>query len=146
MTNEQITLVQTSFQQVVPIADLAAHLFYARLFDLDPGLEPLFQSDIAEQGQKLMQMLGAVVKSLDRPEQILPAVRALGGRHVGYGVRNKDYNTVGKALLWTLQQGLGDAFTPAVEAAWSAVYAKLAAAMTGSYVCDPWAVTLAYAH
>ena len=145
MTDEQIGLVQDSFRQVVPIAETAAELFYARLFDLDPSLESLFKGDIKEQGRKLMQMIGMAVKSLDRLDQILPAVRALGARHVGYGVRDGDYATVGKALLWTLQKGLGDAFTPEVEDAWYKVYATLAAAMKGASVCDPETEALALA-
>ena len=129
MTNEQIKLVQDSFRQVAPIAETAAQLFYARLFELDPDLELLFKGNLSEQGRKLMQMLGLAVNSLDRMDQLLPVVRSLGTRHVSYGVRDKDYNTVGKALLWTLQRGLGEAFTPDVEAAWSNVYATLASAM-----------------
>lgn len=76
-----------------------------------------------------MQMLGLAVNSLDRMEQLLPVVRSLGTRHVSYGVRDKDYDTVGQALLWTLRKGLGEAFTRDVEAAWSNVYATLASAM-----------------
>ena len=129
MTNEQIKLVQDSFRQVAPIAETAAQLFYARLFELDPDLELLFKGNLSEQGRKLMQMLGLAVNSLDRMEQLLPTVRSLGTRHVSYGVRDKDYETVGKALLWTLRRGLGEAFTPDVEAAWSDVYATLASAM-----------------
>ena len=129
MTNEQIKLVQDSFRQVAPIAETAAQLFYARLFELDPDLELLFKGNLSEQGRKLMQMLGLAVNSLDRMEQLLPTVQSLGTRHVSYGVRDKDYDTVGQALLWTLQKGLGEAFTPDVEAAWSEVYATLASAM-----------------
>jgi len=129
MTNEQIKLVQDSFNQVAPIAETAAQLFYARLFTLDPDLELLFKGNLTEQGRKLMQMIGLAVNSLDRMEQLLPVVRSLGTRHVGYGVRDKDYDTVGQALLWTLQKGLGEAFTPDVEAAWRNVYATLASAM-----------------
>ena len=129
MTNEQIKLVQDSFRQVAPIAEAAAQLFYARLFELDPDLELLFKGNLTEQGRKLMQMLGLAVNSLDRIDQLLPVVRSLGTRHVNYGVRDKDYGTVGKALLWTLRKGLGDAFTPDVEAAWRDVYATLASAM-----------------
>ena len=129
MTNEQIKLVQDSFKQVAPIAETAAQLFYARLFELDPDLELLFKGNLSEQGRKLMQMLGLAVNSLDRMDQLLPVVRSLGTRHVVYGVRDKDYDTVGQALLWTLQKGLGEAFTPDVEAAWSNVYATLASAM-----------------
>ena len=129
MTDEQIRLVRESFRRVVPVADAAAGLFYARLFDLDPGLEPLFKGDIVEQGRKLMKMLGMAVVSLDRPEQLLPAVRAMGARHVGYGVRERDYDTVGRALLWMLKEVVGDGFTPEAEAAWAEVYVTLAAAM-----------------
>jgi len=129
MNREQIKLVQESFEKVVPIADAAAALFYGRLFDLDPKLESLFKGDMVEQGRKLMQMIGVAVKSLDRLQQVLPAVCALGARHAGYGVREKDYDTVGRALIWTLKKGLGDAFTPEVEAAWAEVYAALAGVM-----------------
>jgi hemoglobin-like flavoprotein len=129
MTNEQIKLVQDSFRQVAPIAETAAQLFYARLFELDPDLELLFKGNLSEQGRKLMQMLGVAVNSLDRMDQLLPVVRSLGARHVSYGVRDKDYDTVGQALLWTLRKGLGEAFTPDVEAAWSNVYTALASAM-----------------
>ena len=129
MTNEQIKLVQESFRQIAPIAETAAQLFYARLFELDPDLELLFKGNLSEQGRKLMQMLALAVNSLDRMEQLLPVVQSLGARHTGYGVRDKDYDTVGQALLWTLQQGLGEAFTPDVQAAWTNVYATLASAM-----------------
>ena len=129
MNGEQINLVQESFGKVVLIADTAAALFYGRLFDIDPALEPLFKGDMVEQGRKLMQMIGVAVKSLDRLEQVLPAVRALGARHAGYGVREKDYDTVGSALIWTLKKGLGDGFTPETEAAWAEVYTTLAGVM-----------------
>lgn len=129
MTNEQIKLVRDTFRQVAPIAETAAQLFYARLFELDPDLELLFKGNLTEQGRKLMQTLGVAVNSLDRMEQLLPALQSLGTRHVTYGVRDKDYDTVGRALLWTLRKGLGEAFTPDVEAAWSSVYANLASAM-----------------
>src|ERR1044072_5886071 len=132
MNREQIKLVQESFEKVVPIADAAAGLFYGWLFDLDPALESLFKGDIVEQGRKLMQMIGVAVKSLDRLEQVLPAVRALGERHAGYGVREKDYDTVGRALIWTLKKGLGDDFTPEGEAAWAETYAARARPMNNA--------------
>src|SRR5215207_3167418 len=146
MTGDQIRLVQDSFRQVIPIADAAAKLFYTRLFELDPSLEALFKGDMVEQGRKLMQMLGLAVVSLHRPEQILSALRALGARHVAYGVREVDYDTVGRALLWALGQKLGDAFTLEVEAAWAEVYATLAAAMRGASAAEPRAGALAYTH
>jgi hemoglobin-like flavoprotein len=142
MTNEQIKLVQDSFRQVAPIAETAAQLCYARLFELDPDLELLFKGNLTEQGRKLMQMIGLAVNSLDRMEQLLPAVRSLGARHVSYGVRDKDYDTVGQALLWTLRKGLGEAFTPDVEEAWTNVYATLASAMQSAAATPAEAVTV----
>jgi hemoglobin-like flavoprotein len=129
MNLEQIRLVQMSFEQVEPIAETAAALFYQRLFELDPALRSLFRGDMKSQGAKLMTSLKLVVKGLEQPERILPAVRSLGQRHVSYGVQNSHYETVGAALLWTLGEGLGDAFTPEVEEAWTAAYALLANVM-----------------
>ena len=125
ITPRQKLLVQQTFADVAPIADVAARLFYARLFELDPSLETLFRSDMDEQGRKLMQMLTVAVHGLDRLDELVPAVRALGRRHVGYGVRDAHYATVGSALLWTLEYGLDDAFTPEVRDTWAAVYGVL---------------------
>jgi hemoglobin-like flavoprotein len=125
----QKALVQTSFAQVRPIADAAAALFYRRLFELDPTLRPLFKGDMEEQGRKLMEMLALAVKGLDRPETLLPALAALGRRHAGYGVNESHYETVGAALLWTLEQGLGASFTPDIREAWAALYRFVADTM-----------------
>jgi len=130
MTNEQKNLVQQSWEQVVPISQTAATLFYSRLFILDPNLRHLFRSpDMAEQGRKLMQMLTVVVRGLDRLDQLIPAVQALGRRHTSYGVHDHHYDTVAEALLWTLQQGLGEKFTSAVRQAWVEAYTVLADVM-----------------
>jgi hemoglobin-like flavoprotein len=129
MTPHQKMLVQTSFAQVAPIAETAAALFYAKLFELDPSLRPMFTSDIAEQGRKLMQMLAVAVRGLDNLGALVPAVRALGLRHAGYGVRDEHYETVAVALLATLELGLGDAFTDDVREAWATVYWLLADTM-----------------
>jgi hemoglobin-like flavoprotein len=129
MTPEQITRVQDSWQQVEGIADQAAALFYQRLFSQDPALKPLFKGNMEEQGRKLMSMIGVAVKGLDRLDSIVPAVQKLGERHKGYGVKPEDYNTVGQALLWTLDQGLGDAFDAETESAWAAAYTLLASTM-----------------
>ncbi len=129
MTSAEITLVKDSFRKVAPIADQAASLFYARLFELDPSLRHLFHSDMAEQGRKLMQMLGMAVAGLDRLDQLVPMVRQLGLRHAGYKVCDDHYETVGEALLWTLGRGLGAAFTPDMQAAWAKTYWTLAETM-----------------
>lgn len=129
MTPRQVELVQTTWEKVVPIADQAAMLFYNRLFELDPELRPLFKGGIKEQGKKLMQMITLAVRGLGDLGKLVPTVEDLGARHVGYGVRKKDYETVGAALLWTLEKGLGEAFTPEVEDAWFTVYNLLATTM-----------------
>ncbi|OYW76868.1 MAG: hemin receptor [Verrucomicrobia bacterium 12-59-8] len=129
MTPTQKELVQSTWAQVVPIADTAAGLFYNRLFELDPTLRSLFTSDIKEQGRKLMMMIGAAVKGLDNLGEVVPAVQALGRRHVGYGVKDEHYATVAAALLWTLEKGLGEAYTPPVAEAWTATYTLLADVM-----------------
>ena len=129
MTNEEIELVKTSWEKVEPISDVAAELFYGKLFEIDPTLKALFSDDIEEQGKKLMMMINMAVNGLDRLDQIVPAVQALAERHVGYGVTDGHYDTVGEALIWTLGQGLGDDFTDDVKAAWPTTYTLLANTM-----------------
>jgi len=129
LTLAQKTLVQDSFATIAPIADDAAVLFYQRLFELDPSLESMFRGNMAEQRKKLMQMLTAAVKGLDRLDQLVPVVENLGRRHAGYGVSDAHYDTVGSALLWTLEMGLGRAFTAEVKDAWATVYGLLATTM-----------------
>ncbi|MDX2478041.1 MAG: globin family protein [Gammaproteobacteria bacterium] len=129
MTNEEIELVKTSWEKVEPISDVAAELFYGKLFEIDPTLKALFSDDIEEQGKKLMMMINTAVNGLDRLDQIVPAVQALAERHVGYGVTDGHYDTVGEALIWTLGQGLGDDFTDDVKAAWLTTYTLLANTM-----------------
>ena len=129
MTPEHIALVQRTFADVLPLADTAAALFYERLFTLDPALRVLFHSDMQEQGRKLMAVLQLTVAGLSRLEALLPMVQQLGVRHRSYGVKDAHYATVGAALLWTLQQGLGERFTPEVQAAWTSAYTLLADTM-----------------
>lgn len=129
MTPEQIKLVQESFEKVKPISEKAASLFYGRLFGLDPSLEKLFKGDMTEQGRKLMAVIGTAVNSLNDLEAIVPTVEEMGKRHVDYGVKEEDYDTVGAALLWTLEVGLGDDFTPETKEAWALTYNILADVM-----------------
>jgi len=129
MTPRQIELVQNSFKLVAPIIESATAMFYDRLFQLDPSLRHMFRNSREEQARKLAHVLTVVVKGLNRPEQILGAVQELGRRHQGYGVRPEHYQTVGTALLWTLQAGLGEAFTPDVCEAWTSAYLFLSNAM-----------------
>lgn len=129
MTPAQAQRVRESFALVQPVAAAAAADFYARLFAHDPALRTLFRGDLAEQGQRLMQMIGSAVALLDRPQALEAALRALGARHVAYGVKPAHYDSVGTALLDTLAHGLGEAFTPPVRQAWVALYAQVSHGM-----------------
>ena len=122
-------LVKESFDLVEPIAPRAADLFYANLFALDPTLQALFKSDRVVQGEKLMKMIGLAVSLLDKPQVLIPALQGLGRRHADYGVRDEHYDTVGTALLSTLQQSTGVAFTPEVREAWIEVYGVISRTM-----------------
>lgn len=129
MEPKVIELVQSSWRAVEPIAPQAAELFYGNLFAADPALKGLFKGDMTQQGAKLMQMIGAAVRGLNDVPSLLPVLQALGVRHVAYGVSAKDYDVVGAALLDTLAQGLGEAFTPDVKQAWTTVYTTMATVM-----------------
>lgn len=129
MTPEQVKMVQESWAQVKPISEQAADLFYTRLFETDPYLRSLFLGDMKAQGNKLMTMIGTAVGGLTNLDAIISAVEELGRRHVGYGIRDRDYDTVGECLLWALGQGLGDAFTPQLKEAWGETYVTLANVM-----------------
>ena len=130
LTLEQKVLVQESWEKVKPISETAAELFYGKLFELDPALKPMFaNSDMKEQGKKLMLMIGTAVKGLDTLDELVPAVQKLGERHVGYGVEASHYDTVGAALLDTLEKGLADDFTPEAKEAWTITYTTLASVM-----------------
>jgi len=129
MTPQQIALVQSSFKSVAPIASKAADLFYDRLFEIAPEVRQLFPTDLAMQKVKLMAMLAKVINNLHQLEAILPSLRQLGERHRDYGVSADHYAPVGAAMLWTLEQGLGSAFSPDMKAAWTEAYCALARAM-----------------
>ena len=129
MTPQQIDLVQSSFKKVVPIAGTAADLFYDRLFEIAPEVRSMFPQDLSEQKKKLMAMLSTAVAGLSRLDTLMPAVQALGRRHGGYGVKAQHYASVGSALLWTLEKGLGEAFTPEVKDAWATTYIVLSTTM-----------------
>ncbi|MBD0402983.1 MULTISPECIES: globin family protein [unclassified Flammeovirga] len=126
---KQIELVQSTFAMVAPIADKAAEIFYAKLFELDPSLKSMFTSDMAEQGRKLMAMLAAAVNGLNDLGALVPVVQDLGKRHVGYNVEDSHYDTVAAALLYTLETGLGENWNDEVKDAWTTVYVVLATTM-----------------
>lgn len=129
MTPNEIELIRKSFAKVAPIADAAAAIFYEKLFAYDPSVRPMFKGDISEQGKKLISVLATVVQNLDKLETIEGAVADLAVRHVSYGVVPQHYETVGRALIDTLEAGLGDAFTPEVRSAWIGCYGAISAKM-----------------
>jgi hemoglobin-like flavoprotein len=130
MTPEQRQLAADTWKQVAPIADTAANLFYSRLFEIDPSTRKLFRTtEMDAQRKKLLQTLSFVINGLDHLDVLVSKVEDLGRRHAGYGVTNAHYESVGAALLWTLEQGLGRAWTPAVASAWTEVYGMLSGIM-----------------
>ncbi len=136
MNSKTVQLVQASWMKVLPITDTAADLFHGRLFELDPKLRALFPQDLKEQKRKLMAMLNTAVNGLSNVALLIPAVQALGKRHVVYGVQDAHYDTVGAALLWTLEQGLGPAFDSELRAAWTEVYGILADTMKAAAAAE----------
>jgi hemoglobin-like flavoprotein len=136
MTPKQAALIRSSWANLAPIQVQAAQLFYDRLFELDPKLRRMFKGDMAAQGKKLMALLDRVVNSLDNIATLVPTTQSLGRRHADYGVRDEHYDTVANALLWALKQGLGEAFTAEVEAAWVEAYTFLAQTMKDAANAD----------
>lgn len=136
LTPKQIELVKSSWQKVLPIADTVSELFYSRLFELDPSVRHMFPDDMFGQRRTLIALLGRVVASLHRLDDVLPDIRALGVRHVGYGVRDEHYPTVRAAMLWTLEQGLGDFWTDDLRVAWAEVYGVMGETMKEGAVSD----------
>ena len=132
MTPSQQELVRATFARIATMPEVAGALFYDRLFAANPSFRAMFKHDMRVQGVKLMTMLAMVVYNLHQPGQVLQAVRDLGVRHVGYGVKPEDYSALGEALLWTLKQALGEGFTPEVQEAWSTCYRELADEMTAA--------------
>ena len=129
MTPNQVKLVQSRFSKVAPISEQVAVMFYDRLFEIAPQVRSMFPADMTEQRRKLMAMLTAVVNGLGNLEQILPAASALATRHLSYGAKPEHYPVVGAALLWTLEKGLGDGWTPDVADAWATAYGTLSGYM-----------------
>lgn len=129
MTPQEIEIVQNTFALVRSSTEQVAEIFYGRLFEIAPGVRSFFPEDLKPQGRKLMTMLATVVDGLENLDELVPAVQDLGRRHIGYGTLPEHYDAVGAALLWTLEQGLGDAWTPPAKDAWTTAYTVLATVM-----------------
>jgi hemoglobin-like flavoprotein len=129
ISKEDIDLVQHSFMRIEPLSMVVGRTFYERLFETNPEIKPLFKGDLESQGEQLMDMIGIAVAGLDDLEKLIPILQELGARHRKYGVEISHYGAVAEALIWTLEQGLADAFTPDIRAAWVNVYGVLAETM-----------------
>jgi hemoglobin-like flavoprotein len=129
VTPDQVQIIKSTFAQVLKIKEKAGLLFYERLFAIAPETKPLFKGDIAEQSRKLMDTLALAIGMLRDMPTLVQTLQALARRHVKYGVKDEHYDTVGVALLWTLEQGLGPAFTPKAREAWTALYGAVAKIM-----------------
>jgi hemoglobin-like flavoprotein len=129
LSDEQVKLVKANWNAVKPIKETAAGLFYDKLFELDPSIREMFNDDISIQKKALMATISFAVATLNHPDKLIPAVQELGSRHGRYGVTAAHYGTVAQALLWTLEQGLGDAWTPEAKTAWTEVYGILSSTM-----------------
>lgn len=132
MDDQVVSDVQSTWKAVEGIAPQAAALFYQNLFEADPTLKALFKGNMEEQGKKLMKMIGAAVGKLKDLDVLVPILQSLAKRHNGYGVQEAHYATVGAALLKTLEQGLGQAFTPQVKASWATVYGVMSSVMVAA--------------
>jgi hemoglobin-like flavoprotein len=128
MRPETDRLVRESWSRFEPVAERSAGFFYEKLFELDPGAERLFaRTNMEDQGRKVMRMFAEIVRMIDQPESLVGEVADLGRRHVRYGVQDSQYDSVGAALLWTLERGLGPAFTDDVRTAWTEAYLLVSA-------------------
>ncbi len=136
MQNHHAALIRRSFDQIAPLAEQAAELFYRKLFAQSPELRPLFIGDLRQQGRRLMEMIGAAVRLLDHPPSLLPVLAQLGARHAGYGVEPDDYRKVGQALIATLAEALGDDFDEPTREAWVAMYALVSTTMIAAATAD----------
>ncbi|QHT67514.1 hemin receptor [Rhodocytophaga rosea] len=140
MTDRQILLVKHSWSFVIIRSEEAGELFYNKLFELHPELRPMFKNDLVFQAKKLIAMVTVMITKLQKMDDIMPEIHALAQRHVGYGTRPEHYAVVGKALVWMLEQGLGNRWTDETRVAWETWYNQLAKAMIeateqpGSYI------------
>ncbi|HEY0218716.1 MAG TPA: globin family protein [Afipia sp.] len=137
MTPHQVDLVQTSFEKVAPHTELAAKMFYGRLFEIAPQVKPMFKNDMTEQGRKLMTALALVVNGLTNLDAVVPVAKKLAVGHLSYGVKADHYQPVGEALLWTLEQALGKDFDGETKEAWTSAYTTLAQVMISEAYGQP---------
>jgi hemoglobin-like flavoprotein len=130
MISERRQLVTESWKSLAPNGEAVGAIFYRRLFEIDPSLRPMFSGvALDDQIKKLVTMLDLIVHWLDLPERLVPVLKQLGERHSKYGVKEEHYGKVGTALLGTLEEGLGDKFTPELRGAWTEAFLLISSLM-----------------
>ena len=126
----ELEYLETSFDLVAPRGEALMDTFYARLFAAAPAVKPLFAgTDLRRQKGMLLSALVLLRKSLRDLDAIIPALRAMGARHVGYGARPEHYPVVGEVLIASMAEVAGDAWRPEYERAWEAAFGVVAGAM-----------------
>ena len=129
MDSATVDTLRSSFARIAAQKVDVAALFYERLFEVAPGVRPLFEADMADQQKKLLAALVRIVQAVDKPDELVPYLAALGRRHTTYGAKPEHYAVVGDVLLWTFERVLGPAFTPEVRAAWGSAYGAVSELM-----------------
>ncbi|GEM44500.1 globin domain-containing protein [Deinococcus cellulosilyticus] len=134
-TSSHVALIRRTFEELIPhdleMEVFFGDIFYQRLFAQHPELKPLFHTDIAEQAHRLVTMLRWMVEHLSSIDEFQTEVKALGERHVKYGILPEHYNHVGEALIWVFQQTLGEDFTEEVATAWKETFLLISETMRG---------------
>lgn len=130
MTPEQIDLIRKSFDALWPVRRRVGELFYSKFFELAPDARALFPQDIARQQLKLMDMIAAIVGALDQREIFQSIISYSGRQHAQFGVQRTHFVAFGKALIWSLEQQFGTAFTPELKQAWTMLYNAVQNEMT----------------
>lgn len=130
MTAEQVKIIRDTWNSIGPITKVVPKIFYDRLFEIDPSTKPLFtRTRMPSQHKKLMESMELVVENANNLDCMIPALEALGRRHVRYGVEDHHYDSVGVALMWTLERGCGAQFDAEARQAWTSVYQFIAGTM-----------------
>jgi hemoglobin-like flavoprotein len=122
ITPRQIDLIRRSFDAMWPVRAKLAALFYARFFELAPDAAPLFPREMERQHLKLMDMIAAIVGSIENRELFRSILVHTGRDHARFGAKPEHFAAFGTALIAGLEQQFGAAFTPEHKEAWTKLY------------------------
>src|SRR3990170_134368 len=132
LTAAQKRLIRESFRRLEPALDLVGQLFYLKLFRLDPSFRDRFGGDPKTQGRKFMAAVKLTIISLNHEDGLAPTLKLLGVRHRQLGIKVRDYRTMIKALIWTLERSLEKSFTRETRDAWTTLLTQIARTLSGS--------------